>query len=101
MRGEVQLSAMLLKRFLSIFSDRIFDSRVDLAIPSLAAAPEGPNTRPLHLLKRSLNHAPLLRLESLIEIGLVVSISEEATAAVTSFHRSRKSQNRKVSPIAR
>jgi hypothetical protein len=35
-----------LKRFLSIFSDRIFDSSVDLAIPSLAAAPDGPNTRP-------------------------------------------------------
>ena len=37
-----------LKLFLLILSDRIFDSRVDRAIPSLAAAPEGPNTRPWH-----------------------------------------------------
>src|SRR6266850_5588909 len=35
-----------LKRFLLIFSSLIFDSRVDLAIPSLAAAPDGPYTRP-------------------------------------------------------
>src|SRR5882762_7215029 len=35
-----------LKRFLSIFSDLIFDSRVDPGIPSLAAAPDGPDTRP-------------------------------------------------------
>src|SRR3977135_1921279 len=35
-----------LKRFLLMLSDRIFDSRVDRAIPSLAAAPEGPNIRP-------------------------------------------------------
>jgi hypothetical protein len=35
-----------LKRFLLIFSARIFDSSVDRAIPSLAAAPDGPNTRP-------------------------------------------------------
>src|SRR5580658_1294183 len=37
-----------LKRFLSIFSDLIFDSRVDPGIPSLAAAPDAPETRPLH-----------------------------------------------------
>src|SRR5258707_15661003 len=35
-----------LKRFLSIFSDLIFVSRVDPGIPSLAAAPDGPDTRP-------------------------------------------------------
>src|SRR6185295_7079933 len=35
-----------LKRFLLMLSDRIFDSRVDRAIPSLAAAPDGPNIRP-------------------------------------------------------
>ena len=35
-----------LKRFLLILSNRIFDSRVDRAIPSLAAAPDGPNIRP-------------------------------------------------------
>ena len=35
-----------LKRLLLILSDRIFDSSVDRAIPSLAAALNGPNTRP-------------------------------------------------------
>src|SRR6266446_517790 len=35
-----------LKRFLSILRVLIFDSKVDRAIPSLAAAPEGPKTRP-------------------------------------------------------
>src|SRR5216683_2644660 len=38
----------VLKRFLLIFSDLIFDSRVDPGIPSLAAAPDGPDTRPSH-----------------------------------------------------
>src|ERR1700688_70238 len=37
---------MVLKRFLLIFSDLIFDSRVDPGMPSLAAAPDGPDTRP-------------------------------------------------------
>jgi len=36
----------VLKRFLLIFSDLIFESRVDPGRPSLAAAPEGPDTRP-------------------------------------------------------
>src|SRR5580658_6224544 len=40
--------AVRLKRFLSIFSDLIFDSRVDPGIPSLAAAPAEPDTRPPH-----------------------------------------------------
>jgi len=31
---------------LSIFSDRILDSSVDGFMPSLAAAPDGPDTRP-------------------------------------------------------
>src|SRR6202163_3416681 len=34
------------KRLLLIFSVRIFDSSVERGIPSRAAAPEGPNTRP-------------------------------------------------------
>src|SRR5258707_4500049 len=38
----------VLKRFLLIFSDLIFDSTVDPVKPSLAAAPDGPDTcRPL------------------------------------------------------
>src|SRR5262249_41872276 len=36
-----------LKRRLSIFSALIFDSRVDEGTPSRAAAPKGPDTRPL------------------------------------------------------
>src|SRR5216684_1340886 len=40
------IPARLLKRFLLILSDRIFDSSVDREIPSLAAAPDGPNTCP-------------------------------------------------------
>src|SRR5271165_6171085 len=35
-----------LKRFLSILSDLIFESRVEPGIPSLAAAPDGPETLP-------------------------------------------------------
>src|ERR1700741_4643356 len=34
------------KRLLLIFNTRIFDSSVERGIPSRAAAPEGPNTRP-------------------------------------------------------
>jgi hypothetical protein len=41
-----QVPSGALKRFLLMLSDRIFDSRVDRAIPSLAAAPDGPNIRP-------------------------------------------------------
>src|SRR5947208_15925842 len=41
-----QISDKVLKRFLSIFSDLIFDSSVDRGMPNLAAAPVGPNTRP-------------------------------------------------------
>src|SRR5260370_16736800 len=40
------IPAQLLNRFLLILSDRIFDSTVDRGIPSIAAAPDGPNTRP-------------------------------------------------------
>src|SRR5260221_13388318 len=36
----------VLKCFLLIFSDLIFDSRVDPGRPSLAAAPDGPDTWP-------------------------------------------------------
>src|SRR5260370_41150099 len=38
--------SVVLKRCLLIFSDLIFDSRVDPGMPSLAAAPDGPATRP-------------------------------------------------------
>src|SRR5439155_816939 len=45
-RESPQLSRFVLKRFLSIFSNLIFDSSVDRGMPNLAAAPVGPNTRP-------------------------------------------------------
>src|SRR6266849_8064834 len=37
---------ILLKRFLLIFRDLIFDSKVDPGKPSLVAAPDGPDTCP-------------------------------------------------------
>src|SRR4051812_24678891 len=39
--------SLVLKRCLSTLSERIFDSSVDRGTPSLAAAPVGPDTRPL------------------------------------------------------
>ena len=36
----------VLNRFLLILSDRIFDSTVDLGMPRVVAAPDGPNTSP-------------------------------------------------------
>src|SRR2546429_4180389 len=46
--GLVVFRGIPLKRFLLIFSALIFDSRVDPGTPSLAAAPDGPDTRPPH-----------------------------------------------------
>src|SRR5258707_7941062 len=43
---------VVLKCFLLIFSDLIFDSKVDPGKPSLAAAPDGPDTCP-QLLRRA------------------------------------------------
>jgi hypothetical protein len=45
---RVPMFGLALKRFLLILSDRIFDSSVDRAIPSFAAAPDSPDTRPWH-----------------------------------------------------
>ena len=41
-----QVSGEVVKRFLSIISDRILDSSVERGMPNLAAAPVGPNIRP-------------------------------------------------------
>src|SRR5271169_5060894 len=38
--------ALVLKLYLLMFIDRILDSKVDGGIPSKAAAPDGPDTRP-------------------------------------------------------
>src|SRR6266436_7388967 len=46
-----QVSGEVLKRFLLILNDRIFDSSVDRGMPNLAAAPVGPNIRPRHSFK--------------------------------------------------
>src|SRR5260221_13609490 len=44
--GSPQAPRWGVKRFLSIFKDRIFDSRVDRGIPNFTAAPVGPDMRP-------------------------------------------------------
>jgi hypothetical protein len=57
---------------LSIFSERIFDSRVVRGIPSLAAAPDAPNTRPplslkaasAFLAKRSMKYSTRMGMSS-------------------------------------
>src|SRR4029077_6789555 len=46
-RGEAHLQAGYLNCFLLILRALILWSRVDGGIPSLAAAPDGPQTRPL------------------------------------------------------
>src|ERR1700704_6987786 len=45
-RTQERLGARVRKRLLLTFNERIFDSSVERGIPSRAAAPEGPNTRP-------------------------------------------------------
>src|ERR1700675_245555 len=47
-----------------MFIDRIFDSRVDGGIPNLAAAPEGPDTRPLVSAKA----APIISRSSIADL---------------------------------
>src|SRR5690349_2186061 len=59
----------VLKRFLLIFSDLIFDSRVDFGIPSLTAAPEGPATC-----------APLSRKATSISVSLGHKLFGEAAS---------------------
>src|SRR5208337_2913956 len=53
-----------LKRYLLMFIERIFDSRVEGGIPSLAAAPEGPDTRP----RVSARAAPMISRSSLADL---------------------------------
>src|SRR5260370_38908299 len=73
----------VLKRFLSIFNDRIFESRVDPGIPSLAAAPDGPDTRP-RLLPRA---------ASIISLSWAASFRDSSTGLVGSLARGcRESQ---------
>ena len=52
---------VVLKSFLLILSDLIFDSKVDPGKPSLAAAPDGPDTCPPLSRSAALNHLFLLR----------------------------------------
>ena len=44
--GQKLFSARMRKRLLLTLSVRVFDSSLERGIPSRAAAPEGPNTRP-------------------------------------------------------
>ena len=46
-----------MKRFLSILSVLIFDSKVDRAIPSFAAAPEGPKIADIYAFRKQLDEA--------------------------------------------
>src|SRR4029077_17639588 len=70
----------VLKRFLLIFSDLIFESRVVPGIPSLAAAPDGPNTRPL--VSRSA--------ASIISFSWVASFSEKSNCTFGSVAEGRR-----------
>src|SRR5687767_1346686 len=45
-RRSEERAQVFLYRYLLIFNDRIFDSSVEAGIPSFAAAPWGPETRP-------------------------------------------------------
>lgn len=67
-----EIDQVLLKRFLSILNDLILDSRVDRAMPSLAAAPELPETRPLDSRKAV----------SIASFSSVASICERPIAAL-------------------
>ena len=73
MTGDAALKfpEIALKRFLSIFSDRIFDSSVDRGMPNLAAAPVGPEHAPATFFQRRLNHVLLLCDEFSRELNLV------------------------------
>src|ERR1700674_2896309 len=71
---------VVLKRFLLIFSDLIFESSVVPGIPSLAAAPDGPNTRPL--VSRSA--------ASIISFSWVASFSEKSNCTFGSVAEGRR-----------
>ena len=98
-----QISDKVLKRFLSILSDLIFDSSVDRGMPNFAAAPVGPNTRPrLAFRASSIMFFSCSQVFEGAQFGFQVLLLEMAVAAVvTSFHRSRKCQIRKGSRNAR
>jgi hypothetical protein len=99
-RESPHVSGEVLKRFLSIFSDLILDSSVDRGMPNLAAAPLGPNIRPL-LSFRAASIRSFSCARSLREAPFGFSVLSETAAVATSFHRSRKSPFRKVLPNAR
>jgi hypothetical protein len=71
-----------LKRYLSIFIERIFDSSVEGGMPSLAAAPKGPETRPLV----SVSAAQIISRSS------IEDLLETAGAAGSNWRDSRRSQ---------
>src|SRR5947208_3058197 len=85
-----QISDKVLKPFLSIFGDRIFDSNVDRGMPNLAAAPLGPNIRPRLSFRAasimSFSCSSSLRGRSIWFFGFAIEMAVAAVA--TSFHRS-------------
>ena len=92
---------VVLKRFLLIFSDLILDSKVDPGKPSLAAAPDGPDTCP-PLSRRaasiiSFSWAASFRGSS----GLAFRLACKRLAAKANSHRLRNSLFRIQLQIAR
>ena len=73
---------MAMKLYLLICIDRIFDSRVDGGMPSLAAAPDGPETRPLVSAKAA----------SIISRSSVADLLNNGSVADSPWKHSRESQ---------
>ena len=80
-RKSYQVPGRVLKRFLLIFRERIFDSRVDRGMPNLAAAPFGPYTRPSHSFK----------VASIISFCCARSLSESTAGGSDSMAQATKS----------
>ena len=91
---------VVLKRFLLIFSDLIFDSKVDPGKPSLAAAPDGPDTCP-PLSRRAASIISFSWGASFPGSSVGFSTRLPEAAAKANFHRLRNSRCRTRLPIAR
>src|SRR5229473_3439683 len=93
--------SVVLKRFLLIFSDLIFDSKVDPGKPSLAAAPDGPDTCP-PLSRRAASIISLSLGPQAFEVAPVgFSARLQEAAAKANSHRLRNSLFRTQLLIAR
>src|SRR5215472_16202058 len=81
---------MVLKRCVLIFSDLIFESRVDRGMPSLTAAPNGPDTRPL----------VSARAVSILSFSRATSSSESGLFSGGVFRVFRESQFSSISSVS-